>query len=83
MVGCHLTETGLRDAADGYFEQFVDAESFAVSTDRGASDVHGRGSVYGSGVRFHEKDTLSGKDVRVWQISEVDGAFEATATAAF
>ncbi len=32
--------------------------------------VTGSGSTTPAGVRFHEKDAASGKDVRVWRISE-------------
>jgi hypothetical protein len=35
--------------------------------------VTGNGSHNGDGVRFHEKDASSGKDVRVWHIAGVDG----------
>ena len=35
--------------------------------------VCGDGASSGDGVRFHEKDGSSGKDVRVWQISGVEG----------
>lgn len=35
--------------------------------------VCGNGARSGEGVRFHEKDGSSGKDVRVWQITGIDG----------
>jgi hypothetical protein len=35
--------------------------------------VTGNGSRTGDGVRFHEKDGSSGKDVRVWHIAGAHG----------
>ena len=35
--------------------------------------VCGDGASTGDGVRFHEKDGSSGKDVRVWQITGAEG----------
>ncbi len=66
-------------------EQFIGEASFAVLNYGAASArIHGQGSAHGEGVRFHEKDVdNAGKDVRVWQIAEVDGDLTATAIAAF
>jgi hypothetical protein len=34
--------------------------------------VRGCGSTLGRQVRFHEKDEVLGRDVRVWHVSEID-----------
>ncbi len=45
--------------------------------------VHGAGTLREDGsVRFHEKDPLSTKDVRVWWIERHDGGFTAEALSA-
>jgi len=66
-------------------EQFIGEASFAVLNYGAASArIRGQGSALGEGVRFQEKAVdNAGKDVRVWQIAEVDGEFTATAIAAF
>jgi hypothetical protein len=45
--------------------------------------VRGHGSQLGELIRFHEKDAVGGKDVRVWHVSRVDGAFVAETVSAF
>ena len=37
--------------------------------------IQGCGRVTGDRVRFHEKDARSGKDVRVWEVTERDAQF--------
>jgi hypothetical protein len=65
--------------------QFVGEVGFSVMhPGAGSSDVRGEGSAQASSVRFHEKDgDNAGKDVRVWEVVQVDGHFTATAIAAF
>jgi len=72
-------------SAPSTLEQFIGEASFVVlSYGAGSSRVRGEGSAHGEGVRFQEKDVdNAGKDVRVWQVAEVDGDFTATAIAAF
>jgi hypothetical protein len=45
--------------------------------------IRGHGVAHGDVVRFHQKDHIGGKDVRVWHISQRDGAFVAESIAAF
>lgn len=45
--------------------------------------VRGCGSSLDGQVRFHEKDEVLGRDVRVWHVAEVDRAFVAEHVAAF
>jgi hypothetical protein len=72
-------------AAPGTLEQFLGDASFTIAKDGAESLVCGRGSPQQDGVRFQEKDMEhDGKDVRVWQVAQQgDGAFTATASAAF
>jgi hypothetical protein len=66
-------------------EQFIGEVSFVVLGDGADSlRIRGQGNAHGAGVRFHEKDVdNTGKDVRIWELAEVDGDFTATAVAAF
>lgn len=45
--------------------------------------VRGHGVTHGDVVRFHQKDHIGGKDVRVWHVSQHDGGFVAESIAAF
>jgi hypothetical protein len=45
--------------------------------------IRGHGVRHGDLVRFHEKDHLGGKDVRVWLVSQRDGVFMAESVSAF
>ena len=45
--------------------------------------IRGHGTPLGDMVRFHQKDHIGGKDVRVWHISKRDGGFVAESVAAF
>jgi hypothetical protein len=45
--------------------------------------VRGHGVSHGELVRFHEKDAVGGKDVRVWHITQRPGGFVAESVAAF
>ena len=45
--------------------------------------IRGHGTMLGDQVRFHQKDHLGGKDVRVWHVSRRDGGFVAESVAAF
>lgn len=67
------------------FEQFVGETSFTISKDGAESQIFGRGTAHGTGVRFQEKDIEhGGKDVRTWHLAqEPAGGFTATPTAAF
>jgi hypothetical protein len=65
--------------------RFIGEATFTIDKDMVESVVRGSGAVDGTGVRFQEKDVEhSGKDVRVWQITEgPDGEFVATPVATF
>ena len=45
--------------------------------------IQGSGRVVGDGVRFHEKDRVNGKDIRVWGIRQEGDAFYAEQTPSF
>jgi hypothetical protein len=65
-------------------ELFVgDAEFTLDGGSGGPTVVRGHGVAHGDVVRFHQKDHIGGKDVRVWHISQRDGAFVAESIAAF
>ena len=45
--------------------------------------IRGHGVSHGELVRFHEKDAIGGKDVRVWHITHRSGGFVAESISAF
>lgn len=73
-----------QDAEASTFGQFVGHTVFTIDKDGAESEISGDGAANDAGVRFHEKDVIYGRDVRVWQISrEPSGGFTATSTSAF
>jgi hypothetical protein len=45
--------------------------------------ISGHGVTHGELVRFHEKSSLGGKDVRVWHITQRSGGYVAESQSAF
>ena len=73
VVGAELT-----------LEAFLGDTEFTVDLKGQHHLVRGNGSLHGDRVRFHEKDRLGGKDVRVGHVSAgADGRFQAEAVSAF
>jgi hypothetical protein len=73
-----------QDAGATTLGHFVGQTAFTIDKDGVESQISGDGVARDGGVRFHEKDALHGKDVRVWQISaEPSGGFSAASTSAF
>jgi hypothetical protein len=63
---------------------FVGDAEFTLDGGGGAPMlIRGHGVPLGDLVRFHQKDHMGGKDVRVWHVSQRDGAFLAESIAAF
>jgi hypothetical protein len=70
--------------ASGSLQLFVGDAEFILDGGAGAPVVvHGHGVTHGDVVRFHQKDHIGGKDVRVWHVSQGDGGFVAESIAAF
>ncbi len=63
--------------------QFHGTTEFTVDMAGTPYLVRGCGSSLDGQVRFHEKDEVVGRDVRVWHVRELDGAFTAEHVAAF
>jgi hypothetical protein len=64
-------------------ELFVGDAEFTVDGGHAPMLIRGHGVRHGDVVRFHEKDHIGGKDVRVWHVVERAGAFVAEPIAAF
>jgi hypothetical protein len=63
---------------------FLGDTEFTIEMNGNHHLVRGHGSKLDDKVRFHEKDHIGGKDVRVWHVTACDdGRFEAEAIAAF
>jgi hypothetical protein len=68
----------------GSLALFVGDAEFTLDGAPGAPVVvRGHGVAHGDVVRFHQKDHIGGKDVRVWHVRQTDGGFVAEAIAAF
>jgi hypothetical protein len=63
--------------------QFHGTTEFTVDMAGTPYLVRGCGSTLDGRVRFHEKDHVLGRDVRVWQVSQQDGRFLAEHVAMF
>ena len=73
-----------KDAGVATLGQFVGHTMFTIDKDGAESQISGEGVARDGGVRFHEKDVVRGKDVRVWEINEAsNGGFTAASTSAF
>jgi hypothetical protein len=64
-------------------ELFVGDAEFTVDLGADPHLVRGRGLRQDATVRFHEKDHIGGKDVRVWHITQRGEGFEAEAVPVF
>jgi hypothetical protein len=64
-------------------EQFLGDAEFTIDGTGGHLVIRGHGVPLGEVVRFHEKDHLGGKDVRVWHVSSSADGFVAEHVAAF
>jgi hypothetical protein len=62
---------------------FLGDAEFTIEGGGGPMLIRGHGVLLGELVRFHEKDHIGGKDVRVWHVSQRDGGFLAESIAAF
>ncbi len=81
-VACPVTSVAGTDPT--LLAQFLGETQFTVDTGGGHTYlVRGTGSSLEQQVRFHEKDEVLGRDVRVWHVSQVDGGFMAEHVAAF
>ncbi len=63
--------------------QFHGTTEFTVDMAGTPYLVRGCGSTLDGQVRFHEKDEVLGRDVRVWHVSDDDGTFVAEHVTAF
>ncbi|MBB3674619.1 hypothetical protein [Modestobacter versicolor] len=64
-------------------EDFVGDAEFCIDGGAESLLVRGHGVRHGEVVRFHEKDAVGGKDVRVWHVSQHDGGYVAESISAF
>jgi len=65
-------------------QSFVGEAEFTLDGGPGAPVlIRGHGVAHGDVVRFHQKDHVGGKDVRVWHVSAREGGLVAESIAAF
>ena len=75
--------TGLVTGEATSLDQFLGDAEFTIDGEGGPVLVRGHGVPLEDKIRFHEKDTVGGKDVRVWHVSSGDRGFVAESIAAF
>jgi hypothetical protein len=64
-------------------DAFLGDAEFSIDTGGEPLLIRGHGVIHGELVRFHEKDAVGGKDVRVWHITQRSGGYVAESQAAF
>jgi hypothetical protein len=64
-------------------DAFLGDAEFSIDTGGEPLLIRGHGVSHGELVRFHEKDAVGGKDVRVWHITQRSGGYVAESQAAF
>jgi hypothetical protein len=70
-------------AGDASLDSFLGDAEFTLDSTGGPLVIQGHGVRLDDVVRFHEKDSEGGKDVRVWHVSQQGGGFVAEHVAAF
>jgi hypothetical protein len=83
ISGVPYPVTAAADGAPTALEAFVGETDFTIDMAGRPYVVRGTGAVLEGQVRFHEKFTPTGKDVRVWHVVEGSGGFTAEHVAAF
>ncbi|WP_138732610.1 hypothetical protein [Modestobacter excelsi] len=68
---------------DSSLDAFLGDAEFSIDSGGEPLVIRGHGITHGELVRFHEKDSVGGKDVRVWHITERSGGYVAESQAAF
>jgi hypothetical protein len=74
---------GVAAGTGSSLDTFLGDAEFSIDTGGEPLLIRGHGVLHGELVRFHEKDAVGGKDVRVWHVRGRDGAFVAESIAAF
>jgi hypothetical protein len=67
----------------GSLERFLGDVEFCIDGGGEPMLIRGHGMRVDDRIRFHEKDAVGGKDVRVWLVSQRDGGFVAESVSAF
>jgi hypothetical protein len=83
ISGLPYPVTSYADGKPTALDAFLGDTQFTIDLKGDHLLVRGHGSRHDEVVRFHEKDHIGGKDVRVWHVSARDGGFVAEHMAAF
>jgi hypothetical protein len=75
--------TGMTTGAVTSLDQFLGDAEFTIDGEGGPVVVRGHGVPLDEKVRFHEKDSVGGKDVRVWHVCLQGDVVVAESIAAF
>ena len=64
-------------------DAFLGDAEFSIDISGEPLVISGHGVIHGDLVRFHEKTSVGGKDIRVWHITQRSGGYVAESQAAF
>ena len=83
ISGVPYTVTAAGDAVPTGLDAFLGETVFTLDMAGHPYVVRGTGDALEGRVRVHEKSTVTGKDIRVWYVSQVADGFTAEHVAAF
>ena len=83
ISGVAYPVSSVAGSAPSGLDALVGETSFTIDMSGTPYEVHGAGSRLDDQVRFHEKDAVLGKDVRVWHVASSGDGLTATHVAAF
>jgi hypothetical protein len=75
--------TGVPGGGPSSLDRFLGDAEFTIDGGSAPLVIRGHGVTHGEEVRFHEKDSIGGKDVRVWHVARRDDGFVAESISAF
>lgn len=75
--------TSVGGAAPSGLDALVGETEFTIDMAGSPYVVHGAGSHLDDRIRFHEKDAVIGRDIRVWHVQTADDGLRAEHIAAF
>lgn len=83
ISGVAYPVSSVRDAQPCRLDDFLGDTEFTVDMAGHPYRVQGCGGRLDERVRFHEKDHMVGRDIRVWRVTPVGDGFLAEHVAAF
>ena len=83
VSGVAYRVTSVGGSAPSGLDALVGETEFTIDLGGSSYVVHGAGNHLDDRIRFHEKDAVMGKDVRVWHVQSSADGLQAEHIAAF